>query len=138
MILFKGGGYTILSNLAAYAVEWRGRVWPTVEHAYQAAKFDNKEIVEQIANARSPYDAKRLANEYANEIRDEWHSENVAVMEELLREKVAQHEHVRKTLLESGNEELIENTDDTFWGRGEDGNGENKLGELWMMVRSEL
>lgn len=138
MFYFKGGGYNILSNMAAYAVEWRGQVWPTVEHAYQVAKFTDTTIISQITKARSPYEAKMLATKHAQKIRPDWHKENLQIMKELLQAKVAQHEHVRRKLLESGGAELVEDTDDPFWGRGVDGSGDNQLGKLWMQIRDEL
>jgi predicted NAD-dependent protein-ADP-ribosyltransferase YbiA (DUF1768 family) len=38
-VLFYESQHYYLSNFSAFAVEWRGRVWPTSEHAYHASKF---------------------------------------------------------------------------------------------------
>jgi hypothetical protein len=39
----------------------------------------------------------------------------------------------------SGTREIIENSPwNTFWGVGKDGQGENTMGRVWMLVRSEV
>ena len=58
---------------------------------------------------------------------------------EIIRAKLSQHEKVRKTLLETGNKDIVENSPtDAFWGIGSDNKGENVLGKLWMRLREEL
>ena len=51
------------SNFSSFAVKWKGRTWPTSEHAYQASRFmgEKPKIVEQIFKARSADDAYRIA-----------------------------------------------------------------------------
>jgi predicted NAD-dependent protein-ADP-ribosyltransferase YbiA (DUF1768 family) len=64
--------YYPFDNFAAFQVEWRGRLWATAEHAYQAAHFfdTSPELVERIYTALSPHDAYKLANAHeAQEIR---------------------------------------------------------------------
>jgi predicted NAD-dependent protein-ADP-ribosyltransferase YbiA (DUF1768 family) len=59
-------------------------------------------------------------------------------MEELLRQKFAQHEYVQTKLMETGDTPLVEDSPkDAFWGRGPDGNGLNHLGKLWEKIRAE-
>jgi predicted NAD-dependent protein-ADP-ribosyltransferase YbiA (DUF1768 family) len=44
--------------------------------------------------------------------------------------------YVKKKLIESGDKELIENSwRDTYWGWGENRDGENHLGKIWMEIR---
>lgn len=138
-VLFYGGefGYGF-SNFASFAVEWRGRVWMTSEHAYQAAKFDDEKIINEIHSARSAHQALKFAHEYVNYIRPTWYSEKLAIMEEIIRHKLAQHPYIEKQLRESGDAELVEDSaKDDFWGRGSDWEGQNHLGKLWMKLRSE-
>lgn len=127
------------SNFSAFAVEWNGRAWPTSEHAYQAAKFDDPAIVEAIATAPSAHAALKLAEVHAASIRPSWPEEKRAVMKEICRAKLDQHEYVQRTLERSGNTPLVEDSPkDSYWGCGADGNGENHLGVIWMELREEL
>lgn len=60
-------------------------------------------------------------------------------MKGILLAKVAQHPYVKKKLLQSGDRELIEDSwRDDFWGWGENKDGANHLGKLWMEVRNEI
>lgn len=45
---FYESKYYFLSNFSAFAVEWKDQLWMTSEHAYQAAKFVEKDIQQQI------------------------------------------------------------------------------------------
>lgn len=59
-------------------------------------------------------------------------------MEDILRAKHRQHEYVQRTLMKSVGMEIVEDSPfDSFWGRGHDGKGENRLGKLWMKIRDE-
>ena len=129
-----------LDNFSAFAVEWRGRLWPTAEHAYQSAKFEAEQMIERIHATRSAHDAKRIANdpEYRPLIRPDWQAVKRDVMEEVLRAKFAQHEYVRKKLRETRGWLLVEDSHrDAYWGRGADWTGENWLGRIWMQIRDE-
>jgi ribA/ribD-fused uncharacterized protein len=137
-IYFHGGGYNCLSNFAAYKVKYEGNIWMTAEHAYQAAKFQNGGIKDAIAAATSAHEAKQIAHDHDGYVRDDWLDVNVDVMKHILRAKLNQHNHIQEKLQSSKNRTLIEGTDDSFWGRGPDGNGENKLGKLWIQLRQEL
>jgi predicted NAD-dependent protein-ADP-ribosyltransferase YbiA (DUF1768 family) len=60
-------------------------------------------------------------------------------MRHILRLKVAQHEYVKRKLLETGNRRLIEDSwRDDYWGWGPNKDGQNVLGKLWMELREEL
>jgi ribA/ribD-fused uncharacterized protein len=80
-----------------------------------------------------------LANETYKAAKDsDWGSKKVAVVEEILRAKLAQHLEAQEALRESGHEEIVEDSPtDYFWGEGADGSGQNVLGKLWMKLRDE-
>ncbi len=139
-ILFYAGefGYCF-SNFAAFAVTWKGREWQTSEHAFQAAGFNDSEIIEEIANAKSAHDALKLAIKYQGKLSINWEEEKREVMKDICRNKLSQHEYIKKTLQETGSTKLVEDSPkDSCWGRGEDWQGKNWLGEIWMELRSEL
>ena len=113
-------------------------MYPTLEHAFQAQKFLNEETREQIRLAMSPLVAFRIGRNSPGK-REDWNEVKLNVMYELLKEKVEQHEEVKQKLLETGEQEIIEeNPNDSFWGNGNDELGENHMGKLLMKVRAEL
>jgi N-glycosidase YbiA len=111
-------------------------IYPSVEHAYQAAKTTNPLMRRTIQHIATPGGAKKAAQLIAR--RPDWQDISIRVMERLLRQKF-QHEALAKMLLATGDQELIEgnNWGDEFWGQV-DGKGENNLGKLLMKIRDEL
>jgi N-glycosidase YbiA len=138
-ITFYTPRFYVFNNFSAHAIEFRGRLYPTGEHAYQATKCTDPRAQEAIRQARSPLEAKQLANETYRAARDpDWGNKKVAVVEEILRAKLAQHEEAREALRKSGHEDIVEDSPtDYFWGAGADGSGQNVLGKLWMKLRAE-
>jgi ribA/ribD-fused uncharacterized protein len=134
----KSETHSELSNFAPFPIEIDGETWPSVEHFYQAAKFAEPEMREKIRLAPKPVIAKKLAQKYRGRIRADWTTVRDAVMERALRDKLARHEAIRALLMATGEEELIETAPDRYWGIGHDGDGENRLGRLWMELRGEL
>jgi len=131
--------FYVFNNFSAHAIEFRGKLYPTCEHAYQAAKCTDPDGQEAIRCARSPLLAKTLANEMFSAAKDpDWQSKKVAVVEEILRAKLAQHPEAQEALRESGHEDIVEDSPtDYFWGEGADGSGQNMFGKLWMKIRAE-
>jgi hypothetical protein len=59
-------------------------------------------------------------------------------MKAALLAKHSQHEYVRHTLSRTGRMILVEESPvDNFWGAGEDYDGKNMVGVLWMEIRDE-
>lgn len=139
-VLFYEGSWYMFSNFSALAIEWEGELWFTSEHAYQAAKFPNfADIRQNIQRARSPSEAKEIAHANMHLVSLDWPERKLAVMESILRSKLAQHPLVREKLLKTGNRRIVENSPtDSFWGRGPDWYGANHLGRIWMKLRAEL
>ena len=69
-IKFYTPKFYVFNNFSAHAIEFRGKLYPTCEHAYQAAKCTDQQGREVIRNARSPLEAKRLANDTFRAARD--------------------------------------------------------------------
>jgi ribA/ribD-fused uncharacterized protein len=131
------GDHDFLSNFFYAAVHWEGVEYPTVEHAFQAAKTDIASERRAIRECSSPSQAKRLGRRV--ELRDDWESVKVSIMESIVREKFTAHAELRAKLLATGDRRLVEgNTwNDTFWGVCR-GHGKNHLGKILMRVRAEL
>jgi len=132
------GRYGFLSNFyrGTFSDE-SGRSYPTLEHAYQAAKATNQFDRERILMADTPLKAKRIGASIA--ISDDWMSRRVGVMEHFLRRKFAPGTELAAKLIETAPSPLAEGNDwgDTFWGTV-NGEGQNVLGELLMRIREEL
>lgn len=128
-----------LSNFSRHGVFIGGRVWPTVEHFYQAQKFVGTPHEEAIRRCATPMLAKLRATDLSTHRRQDWSDMKESVMLQGLRAKFAQHPDLRERLLASMERLLVEHTrNDPYWGNGEDGTGQNRLGHLLMQVRAEL
>lgn len=138
MITSFRGRYRFLSNF--YPAPVRG--FPTVEHAYQAAKCADMEEAFFFRDPNmTPGQAKRLGARV--KLWDQWNDKTkLAVMNGLLREKFKYQGEKRLdlALLATGDQELIEGNTwgDRFWGQCPVGSGENHLGKILMKVRNEL
>ena len=132
---FKGP-WTKLSNFSVCSVWFERHMYPSTEHAYQAAKFLDEDIQQKIRNLPTANAAKKAGRQKG--IRPDWDTVKVDIMRGLLREKFSQ-EPEKQVLLSTGERELVEGNwwGDTFWGVCE-GKGENWLGRLLMEVRNDL
>lgn len=131
------GRWTRFSNYSLCSVWFEGHIYPSVEHAYQAAKSLDAKDREYIRHLPTPNQAKKAGKKV--KIRDNWEQVKIPIMELLLREKFAQLPE-RQILISSGDEELVEGNwwGDRFWGQCPVGNGENHLGKLLMKIREEI
>lgn len=130
------GTYDFLSNFHTSPCEFEGKSFPSVEHAYQAAKTTDKMWKAAITDAPTPGESKKLGRRCP--VREDWEEIKLSVMEELVRSKFSNPKLSQK-LLETNDKLLVEGNTwgDTFWGVC-NGRGENHLGKILMKVRSEL
>lgn len=129
-----------LDNFSSFKVEWNGYLYSSLEEAYQAASFmgSNEELVEKVKKSHSADEAQRIAYANRDKQRVDWNDIKVGIMEELLRLKIEQNPYVLKKLLQTKDYLIVEDSPkDSFWGWGENRNGENQLGKLWMKLREE-
>ena len=132
---FKGE-YRWLSNFWPAQVMLNGINFPTVEHAYQAAKSDQPAKWAHFATLPKPSDAKRAGARL--KLRADWDSIKLSIMEGLVRQKFNDPD-LRQKLFDTG-AQLLEETNhwgDTFWGICNN-EGNNHLGKILMRVREEL
>lgn len=125
--------YSFLSNFYPCIVTFEGIVYPTSEHAFQAAKVLDQATRRRIALAKTPAEAKRMGR--AAKLRPDWESVKISIMRQILQEKFKDPD-LRRRLQETGSEQLVEGNTwrDTFWGQV-DGKGKNWLGKLLMEIR---
>lgn len=130
------GPYRFLSNFWPAPVDLDGVTYPTVEHAYQAAKTDDPVVREAIRRCDRPGDAKAAGG--ATPVAPGWEERRIAVMRDLLAQKFSAAP-LRTQLLDTGWAPLVEGNGwgDTFWGVCR-GDGTNHLGNLLMAERNRL
>lgn len=131
------GEYRFLSNFYPAEIEYNGILYPTVEHAYQAAKTMSSSTKVFISMLKKPGDAKKMGQRV--KVRPNWEELKLPVMEQLLIKKFEIPE-LREKLLATGNLLLQEGNwwGDTFWGYCLKTNrGFNHLGLLLMKVREQ-
>lgn len=129
--------YSFLSNFHPAPVELDGLLYPTVEHAYQAAKTLNADQRLQILNLPFPGQAKKAGRRV--DMRPDWDNIKVSVMENLVRQKFTKYPDLALKLCQTGDIYLEETNTwyDTFWGVC-NGKGQNVLGNLLMKIRNEI
>jgi len=129
------------SNFSSFAVEWKDRVWQTSEHAFQASRFFDidDEVVEEIFNARSAHDSKKIIDKYRDKISSSHTEKHIKTMEDICWHKLQQHSYIQKKLLQTENKEIVEDSPkDDFWGWGPNRDGRNELGKIWMRLREKI
>lgn len=135
-------------NMAPFRVTHNGTEWLTTEALFQAMRFDNEEIREQIRNEKSPMGAKMKAKKHKEMMivipMSEADLENMRLC---LKLKIEQHPELREMLKQSGDAFIVEDCtrrqrgSGLFWGAALiDGEwvGENWLGKLWMDLRQTI
>ncbi|MFA6982088.1 MAG: NADAR family protein [Patescibacteria group bacterium] len=129
------------SNFSSFSVRWKGRLWQTSEHAYQASRFMGKDpkVVEMIFKSRSADAAYKIAQKYIGSDFDDYGDSDLKNMESILRAKLKQNPYVMHKLLQTGKRKIVEDSPkDSFWGWDEKRDGRNELGKLWMKLRDEI
>lgn len=88
-------GFIIVSSMRFQTfppLRWNGKVGcgVTSEHAYQAAKFleNAPEIAEEIHEARSAHEAKKVAHKHEDKVADGFHDKNVSIMKDICQHKL--------------------------------------------------
>lgn len=127
------GKYRFLSNFYPSPIVFRGRIYVTVEHAYQAAKAQSEIDRARIAAAATPALAKKMGRKV--DVVSGWEGIKVDIMRECLEAKF-QDPELLHWLIETHPSELIEGNTwgDEYWGVCR-GKGKNKLGKLLMEIR---
>ncbi len=131
--------YGFLSNFAPYPIFLDNQVWKTVEHYFQASKFEDEFTKLKIRQMNSPMDAATEGRNGKNALREDWDYIKEDIMREAVLAKFLQHPKLRKKLILTGNSILIEHTkNDSYWADGGDGTGKNRLGIILMEIRDEV
>lgn len=153
-----------LSNFFEFPMSVDGKVYPTAEHLYQCQKakhFGNWKAVAAIQRAPTAGKAKRASDAvfktpdfkalcrkstfYAKADESWRSSQRRRACQRTLATKAKQCPPFREALLATGENHIIHNVEDTYWGTGSSNprdpigaNGENTFGALLMATRQDL
>jgi N-glycosidase YbiA len=134
--------YGCFSNFSPHSIELGGQVWATVEHYYQAHKFQHtkfEDLMAQIHAASTPELAAAIGRNCKYQPHPDWDLAKCEIMYDAVRQKFSQHQEIQQVLIDTLTAEIIEDSPrDYFWGCGRDRTGQNQLGQILMRVRSEL
>jgi len=129
--------YGFMSNYYKSRFFVFGRWWNWSEAPYQAAKTTVESEIDEIHQATKANDTRLIGQKVT--MRPDWDEVKYEAMKVVLTAKFLQHHDLRKQLMDTGTEELIEDSPvDYYWGCGADGTGKNMLGKLLMELREEL
>ena len=136
----KSATHTELSNFHSSPFLLDDKMWPTVEHYFQAQKFPaDPNLQERIRASKTALGAKRLGRTKTTAFRDDWETIKDEVMYTGIKAKFQQNPDLAALLLETGDAWLMEKAPrDSYWGSGPNGCGKNKTGHILMRIRSEL
>lgn len=131
--------YGDFSNFSKHGIEMDSIWWPTVEHYFQAQKFENIVHRETIREAYSSKQAAELGRSRKIPIRGDWEEVKDEIMYDAVLKKFQTHKSLKEKLISTGNQDIVENAPgDYYWGCGKTGTGLNKLGQILVKVRSKL
>ncbi len=129
----------VFGSFSRHSFELEGREWPSVEHYYQAMKFESEAEREKIRLAPHPKKARRMGRSRLRSIRKDWKQVKRVYMTRALWTKCKTYPEIAQKLLATGDLVLLESSQyDYYWGCGRDRRGNNYFGKALMGVRQKL
>jgi hypothetical protein len=131
--------YGEFSNFSPHPISINGKIYKTTETYFQSQKFAGTEHEENVRLTPGPRAAAEMGRRRDLPLRKDWEQVKESIMKDVLWAKIQQYPTISKLLLSTGDAEIVEHTEnDNYWADGGDGSGKNRLGVLWMEIRSEL
>jgi N-glycosidase YbiA len=135
----KNQSYYEFSNFAPFGIAMDGLWWQTVEHYYQAMKFNDVLYIEKIRTVKTPNEAGKLGRNRNILIKENWDEIKYDIMFDAVLKKFQTHNMLKDLLIDTGAAKLAENSPfDYYWGIGADGSGLNMLGKILMRIREVM
>ncbi|EEB90939.1 hypothetical protein MPER_10787, partial [Moniliophthora perniciosa FA553] len=142
---FSPAPYSGFLNHSPHRVLYQNCTYPTATHLFEALKFlpRRPDLAAKISKTPSVPEVYRLSSTLQKHVRPDWGQVFLSMMEEVLMHKFRQHPDLRNVLLATGatdptREIVYEDERDRFWGRSQDGQGRNVLGNALKVVRERL
>jgi hypothetical protein len=132
--------YGCFSNFSKHTFFLDGKMWKTTEHYFQAQKFKHdSEDYNDVNKAETPKTAALIGRDRNRPLLPEWEQIKDDVMRKCVLKKFQVYSDIRKILLETGDQDIIEDSPyDAYWGAGPNGNGKNMLGKILVETREYL
>jgi ribA/ribD-fused uncharacterized protein len=132
------GPFRFLSNFFPARVHYEGLDFPSVEHAYQAAKYPPNQRAQFTSCTAGR--AKKLGKQAPDLDVVKWDKKKFDLMALLVVQKFSMNADLGEMLLATEDAYLEETNSwgDVYWGKNEDGEGLNKLGIILMEIRKTL
>jgi len=140
--------YGWLGNMSPYPIIYNDRTWRTSEALFQALRFDDETIIDQICAEKSPMGAKFKAKANKGKmIVTPLSDKDFENMEICIKLKVTLHPELIELLKSTGDSVLFEDVssrargNNLVWGavlKNGELIGENILGQIWMKIRASL
>ena len=140
--------YGWLGNMSPHPVQFEGQEWRTAEALFQALRFQDPEIKEEIRSQKSPMAAKFVAKKYKSQMQVEPISDqDLENMMMCVRLKLKSNPQLIDELKSTGDLLIYEDVssrmrgNNLIWGASfQEGEliGENQLGKIWMWIRSSI
>jgi len=99
--------YHCFSSFSKYSFIIDSLEWPTVNHYFQAMKFEDENYKTLIRNAADPYDASWLGKDRTKKIKNNWNEIRYSYMYKATKAKFEQNIEIRKILLDTGDRNII-------------------------------
>ncbi|MBX7066107.1 MAG: NADAR family protein [Parachlamydiales bacterium] len=131
--------FSYLSNFHPTLLLFRGRFYPSAEHAYQSNKFSDEEhkgLYDPHLPAQKLKKAFKTKNGHPPSPEDD--QARLELMQAVVKAKFACNRALKEALIQTSPYELVEATDSEFWGKGRSGEGLNHLGKILMALRSDI
>ncbi|WP_101757367.1 NADAR family protein [Oceanicoccus sp. KOV_DT_Chl] len=129
----------VLGTFSRHNFQLEGKLWPSVEHYFQAMKFQDESVQEQIRLAAHPKQARKMGRSRFKKLRADWKRVKTTVMTRAVYTKCRTYPEIAEELLATDNRKLVENSQyDYYWGCGRDRRGDNQYGVVLMNVREKL
>jgi len=139
LYLVRNDVHELLGTWSRHAISLDGETWSSVEHYYQAMKFELAADRDAVRAAEHPRDARREGRRRRRKLRRDWHRLRESVMARAVYAKCKAHSDVAQRLLDTADRVLVECSNyDYFWGCGRDQRGANTYGRILMNVRARL
>jgi len=140
-----------LGNMSPYPVEYQGKTWKTTEALFQALRFNDEDLREEIRKEPSPMGAKLKAKGFVKKFGeskmcvDPLSKKDLDNMRMCVRLKIDQHPYLLKQLLDTKDLPIYEDVSsrgkrgsNLFWGALQENViwvGNNHLGKIWEEIR---
>jgi len=129
----------LMARNSPHPFQLDGQLWPTIEHYYQAMKYEGTENFERVHSAKTAAEAKAIGNARFKKKRKDLKHVRTTLMTRAVYTQAKTYKAVAGRIIQTEEVKLVENSQfDYYWGCGRDHRGDNHYGQVIMNVRAKL